>query len=162
MQQRTRNPRFTFLGLVLLLTGVTAVSVVGVPWWFGRAVITLEAAAQLLAEDLADVQNRAALRNERLEVHFDVTGMGYRATTHSGAALPSPLGSGEFERCYDNDAVFQGVQVRRTSFQGANAVAFGRMGECLWGGQIELAFKGELRVISISKGSGEIQISTPD
>lgn len=162
MQQRTQSPRFTFLGLILLLTGVTALSAVGVPWWFGRAEITLEAAAQLLAEDLADIQNRAALRNERLEVRFDVTGAGYKAVTHKGGALRSPLGSGAFERRYDNDAVFRGVQVRRTSFQGSNAIAFGRMGECLWGAQVELVFKGRVRMISIARGSGEVHISKAD
>jgi hypothetical protein len=160
MHQRTSTPRFTFLGLILLLSGVTVLSVVGVPWWFGRADVTLEAAAQLLADDLQDVQNRAALRNERLEVRFDISGGGYDAVTAKGRALRSPVGPGAFTRRYDIDAVFRGVQVRRTSFQGSNAVAFGRMGECLWSAQIELAFKDEVRVISIADGSGGVKISS--
>jgi len=162
MQQRNPSPRFTFLGLILLLAGVTALSVVGVPWWFGRAEVTLEAAAELLAADLQDVQNRAALRSERLEVRFDISGAGYDAVTATGSPLLSPVGAGAFKRRYGDNAVFRGVKVRRTSFQGPNAVAFGRMGECLWYGQIELAFKDQTRVISIADGSGTVLISNPN
>ena len=75
------TPRFTLLGLVLVLVGIAATSAVVVPWWFGQAEVTLEAAARLLAEDVHDVQNRAALRGERLELRFAPDGSGYRATT---------------------------------------------------------------------------------
>lgn len=153
-----KTPRFTLLGLVAVLVGIAATSAVVVPWWFGRAEVTLEAAAQLLAEDLHDVQNRAALRGERLEVRFAPDGTGYRAATAQGEDLESPMGNGPFVRHYPRDAVFRGVIVTRTQFEGGDRLAFGRAGECLWAGEVELGFEGRRKVLRIDADTGAVHL----
>lgn len=152
------TPRFTLLGLVLVLVGIAATSAVVVPWWFGRAEVTLEAAARLLAEDVHDVQNRAALRGERLELRFAPDGSGYRATTAIGDDLESPMANGPFERHYPRDAVFRGVEIVRTRFEGGDRLAFGRAGECLWAGEIELAFEDERTTVRIEADTGIVRV----
>ena len=102
---------FTILELLVLLAAVSVVASVGIPAYFSRPAVTLDSAAKLLAKDLREVQNRAALYEEALMIRFDEDGQGYAATDRRGQPLLSPYGRGPFVRDYDIDAVFRGVRV---------------------------------------------------
>lgn len=154
------RPRFTLLGLLLVLTAITAVSTIGVPWWFGRAEVTLQAAAELLVEDLQDLQNRAALRGTRLELRFAEDGTGYVATTASGTPLKSHLNDGPFQRDYPRDAVFRGVAVTNLTLAKGKAIAYSRSGECLTPARVELGFQGERVHVTLLEGAGVTTIES--
>ena len=75
---------FTILELLVLLAVLSAVASLGIPAYFSRPAVTLDSAAKLLAKDLREVQNRAALYEEALMIRFDEDGHGYAATICAG------------------------------------------------------------------------------
>ncbi len=76
--------------LLIVLALLSFTASVGIPAYFARPSITLDNAARLLAKDLRNVQNRAALYGEQLEIRFDEEGSGYAATERFGESLISP------------------------------------------------------------------------
>lgn len=153
---------FTIVELLVVLTFVSIVASVGIPAYFSRATITLDNAAKLLARDVREVQNRAALYKEPLRIDFAEEGTGYRANDTSGKALVSPYGDGDFQRHYPLDAVFRGVTIESVTTVGPKAVVFDSRGHPQARVEVVIAFQGETRLVQIHAGSGLISIDGLD
>lgn len=149
---------FTILELTIVLVVLAALSSFTIPAWFDRPVVTLDNAARLLARDLREVQNRAALYQATLLVHFDDDGGGYRATTEEGALLVSSYGTRPFERRFDRDAVFRGVRIASRDLGGLEAVEFSPRGTARQGARLVLSYRGEQRILRMRPFSGLIEI----
>jgi len=147
---------FTILELAIVLVVLAVLSSFTIPAWFDRPEVTLDNATRLLARDLRDVQNRAALYQETLLVHLDENG--YRVTTEDGAPLISPYGDSSYERRFDRDAIFRGVTLDSFDLGGLDAVEFTRKGTARQGLRVVLRYRGEQRVLRMRSFSGMIEI----
>lgn len=153
---------FTILELLVLLAVLAVGASVGIPAWFGRPQVTLRSAAELLAKDLREVQNRAALYEEELWLRFDEDGGGYRATDRAGGELVSPYGAGPYVRRYPFDAVFRGVRVERVEPGHPRAAVFDAGGMPHGPIEVELVYKGDRRVVTMGGRSGMVTIDGED
>jgi len=156
-----RDPRrggFTILELTVVLVVMAVLSSFTIPAWFDRPEVTLDNAARLLARDLRDVQNRAALYQTTLQMRFDEDGGGYAATTDEGATLLSPYGERPFERRYDRDAIFRGVRIESRDLGGLEAVEFTARGTARQGARLVVTYRGEQRILRMQPFSGMIEI----
>ncbi len=153
---------FTILELLIILALLTITASVGIPAYFARPAVTLDSAARLLAADLHEVQNRAALYQQPLSVRFSETGSGYTGVTASGDPLRSPYDDGPFARTYDADAVFEGVRVREVRSAEGTRITFSPKGLAATTASIVLGFENETRTVRIKKGSGLVEIDGLD
>ncbi|MEL6430563.1 MAG: hypothetical protein AAFU73_01620 [Planctomycetota bacterium] len=159
---RARSVRaagFSLLELIVLLTVLTAVASVGIPAYFGRASVTLDSAAELLAKDLREVQSRAALYQEELVVRFEPDGTGYRMVDVIGSNLVSPYGKGEYARDYPVDAVFRGVEIERAE---PREMRFGPAGHPLSALAVVVRYKDEVRTVRMGLERSVITIEGMD
>ena len=153
------KPRgFTLLHLILLLVAMTGLASVGIPAWFSQESVTLDNAAQLLARDLRDAQDRAAFQHRAVRVEFDSQGNGYRIVDSHGQPLRAPVGDGEFERVYSRDAVFRGVIIESVDTGPENAIHFGARGVALNGGRLVISFGDERRHMKIDVTTGDVTV----
>ena len=162
---RTQNPTpsgFTVLELLIILALLTITASVGIPAYFARPEVTLDSAARLLAADMREVQNRAALYRLPLSVEFPAGGSGYCGVHADGKPLSSPYPDGPFVRIFAADAVFEGVQVVQVQSPEGDRVSFTPKGLSATTASIVLGFDGETRTIRIRKGSGLIEITDLD
>ena len=153
---------FTILELLILLTLLSAAACWGIPAYFGRASVTLDNAARLLAKDLREIQNRAALYEEELWLRFEVDGTGYRGTDRTNEPLISAYGTGSFLRDYPVDAVFRGVTIESVTPKDPGAAIFDASGRPRGPLEVTLAYAGETRTVSLRERSGLISIDGLD
>lgn len=158
----SKRAGFTIVELLIILALLSFTASVGIPAYFSRPSVTLDNAARLLAKDLREVQNRAALYEEGLMIRFAEDGSGYSATDRAGELLISPYGVGEFRRHFPVDAVFRGVTVLSVSAGGDRAVSFSQRGQPTEAAKIVLAFRGEERTVLIRERSGLLAIDGLD
>ena len=161
-RRRCATGGFTIIELTVVLVILSMVASIGIPAYFGRPSVTLDNAARLLAKDLREVQNRAALYEEQLEIRFAEDGDGYQATDAFGEPLVSPYGVGPFLRDYPVDAVFRGVKIKSVDAGPDRAISFGRSGQPLEHGAICIEFKGEERTVRLRARSGLVAIDGLD
>ncbi len=157
-----RRSGFTIIELLIVLALLSFTASVGIPAYFARPSVTLDNAAKLLAKDLREVQNRAALYEETLEIRFAEDGSGYAATDRSGQALISPYGMGDFLRYYPGDAVFRGVGIKSVNAGGDRVITFSAEGRPVEAAEIILEFRGEERAVLIRERSGLLAIDGLD
>ena len=154
-----KTPRgFTLLHLVLALTAMTTLASVGIPAWFSKESVTLDNAAELLARDLRDAQDRAAFQHRSVRVEFDRSGDGYKIVDSHGEPLRAPVGNGDFERVYSRDAVFRGVIIESVDTGPEHAIHFGARGVALNGGQLVISFGDERRHMEIEPTTGDVTV----
>jgi prepilin-type N-terminal cleavage/methylation domain-containing protein len=153
-----RRAGFTILELTIVLAVMAILSSFTIPAWFDRPEVTLDNAARLLARDMREVQNRAALYQATLLLHFDEDGGGYSATTEEGTALVSPYGAHPFVRRYGRDAVFRGVKIASWDLGGLEAVEFTDRGTARQGARVVLTYRGEQRILRMRPFSGLIEL----
>lgn len=153
---------FTIFELMLVLAVLSVIASIGIPAYFARPAVTLDNAARLLARDLREVQNRAALYEEQLEVRFDLQRHVYRATDSRGEPLLSPYGDGPFVRRYPLDAVFRGVKITSLQAGADDTIAFDPRGRPLTALRVVLTFEDETRTVMLRAGSGLIAIEGLD
>lgn len=151
---------FTILELLIILALLTITASVGIPAYFARPAVTLDSAARLLAADLREVQNRAALY--QLPLCVELSEEGYQGIQANGEALHSPYTDGPFVREYGADAVFEGVRILRVSSPQGNRVTFSPKGLAATTASIVLGFGEETRTVRIRKGSGLVEIDGLD
>jgi len=159
---RSRRGGFTIFELTVLLVILAMIASFGIPAYFGRPAVTLDSAAKLMARDLREVQNRAALYEETLVVRFTEGGSGYRVTDASGQALLSPYGNGPFVRAYESDAVFRGVKITAVETRRGPQIGFDAGGRPQSSARVVLEFGGERRTVILRAGSGLIAIEGLD
>ncbi|MEM9381911.1 MAG: type II secretion system protein [Planctomycetota bacterium] len=157
-----RRGAFTIFELMLVLAVLSVMASIGIPAYFARPAVTLDNAARLLARDLREVQNRAALYEEQLEIRFDLRGHSYRATDSRGEPLLSPYGDGPFVRNYPLDAVFRGVEITSVVAGADDTVAFDPTGRPRTALAVVLTFEDETRAVMLRAGSGLIAIEGLD
>jgi prepilin-type N-terminal cleavage/methylation domain-containing protein len=158
LRRNTRRGGFTILELAVVLVVLAVLSSFTIPAWFDRPEITLDNAARLLARDLREVQNRAALYQTKLWMRFDDDGGGYAATSEEGSVLLSPYGARPFERRFDRDAIFRGVRIESRDLGGLEAVEFTGRGTARQGARFVVTYRGEQRILRMRPYSGIIAI----
>lgn len=141
-----------------LLVIISVIASVAIPAWFGQPQVTLDSAARLLAQDLREVQNRAAYHFRELEIRFAENGDGYACFDSDGEPLRAPVGKANYLRKYSHDAVFRGVEVTEVAVGDDRTVRFDPRGMLESGGHIELSYGGETRVVHIETGTGLLRI----
>lgn len=149
---------FTIFELLVLLVALSAVASFGIPAYFGRPTVTLDNAVRLLAKDVHEIQNRAALYEEQLWIRFESDGTGYRMTDRMEEPLISPYGDAAFARNYPVDAVFRGVKIESVTPKEPGAVVFDARGRPLGEVTVVLAYRGARRTLSVHKRTGLISI----
>lgn len=159
-QTPTRSSGLSLLHVLLILVSFGTVACVGILSWFSRSEVTLDNAIQLLVDDLQLVQDRAAFERRALTVIFHAGGRGYEVVDDRGEGLQALLGSGLFVRQYDADAVFSGVTIEEIDLEGGTSVTYLPTGEAQDQGRIVLAFEGQRRTVTISDGSGQLQVAS--
>lgn len=134
------------------------VAAVGIHHHFGRSEITLQNAAELLAEDLAIARHLATSSQDFVHVHFDDTG--YTVTDSAGAALIHPRTGREFHRDYARDAVFEGVELDLFRTRTGAPLLFQPNGMPNASGEVYLSMGGILRHVYLMP-DGMVEIATP-
>jgi hypothetical protein len=146
------------LGLTAILLAIAVAASVAIPAWFNQPSVTLDNAARLLAQDLRELQNRAAYNFQSLEMHFDAGGDGYACFDQDGEPLRAPAGKGAYRRTYSRDAVFRGVRLSRVDAGAQGVVRFDPRGMLAEDARMELTYGGEVRVVHLERGAGLLRI----
>lgn len=152
---QSRSGAFTLLELMMALLLISFVAGICVPAYFNRASVTLENAAQLLAQDMRSAQNRAAYLGEPIEVIFDPVRHGYRVWRTGGARGDD---AGSYVRLYTKDAVFEGVELVSVDFGGDTTLTFDRSGHPTEPGSVTLAYGTEVRTLHLEAPSGRLYL----
>ncbi len=156
---RQKKPPFgiSFLGIGLIMAGIATLAAVAIPLWFSQPSITLEGAANLLVEDILQVQENAIMQRMGSRIEFDVDGGGYQAMDSSGLALLAPMGNGPYLRDYDVDAVFEGVLITEVDFGGKRRLEFDQGGYALHDGHVILTFHGKSKRVVFDANEAYVQ-----
>jgi Tfp pilus assembly protein FimT len=142
---------------LVVLAGIGAIAAVAVPIWFGRAPVTLDNAAMLLARDLRGAQNLAVVSAAPLTIRFDADG--YRVETVDGTPAVNARTGDEFTRRWSRDAVFRGVRLVEVALDGGSqAIEFDRYGYAHPGGRLVLEFRGARRSVVVEAPRGLVAI----
>ena len=149
---RSHRAGVSLLAILISLCAVAITAMVAIPAFFGRSDITLDNAARLLRKDLRSAQNRAAFLKTEAIFHFGDDG--WRAALPSGEPLAGLRDANEIRRDLSADGVFEGVTITRVEFGDDGALAFDPRGIALEGGEVELSFRGEKRVVRVETGTG--------
>lgn len=155
---RARRSGFSILELAIVLALLTVAAAIAIPLFYGRASITLDNAAILLARDLRAAQNAAVFRERDIVLQFLPDGDGYRVYDEFGVMLPNPTGGGEFRRKYSQDGVFEGVELEFLEVAPNRSVHFTPDGLALHGVELHLRFEGERRKLSLEPTTGLVTI----
>ncbi len=156
---RRKKPPFgiSFLGIGLIMAGIATLAAVAIPLWFSQPSITLEGAANLLVEDILQVQENAIMQRMGSRIEFDADGGGYQAMDSSGLALLAPMGNGPYLRDYDVDAVFEGVLITEVDFGGKRRLEFDQGGYALHDGHVILTFRGKSKRVVFDANEAYVQ-----
>ncbi len=134
----------SILHLVLVLMTVSILACAAILRWFDQAEVTLNRAVDMLGRDLHYVQCRALLENRELHVIFFEDGNGYEVLHANGQPVVSPMGAESFQRRYNADAVFAGVEVQSLDLKGSHRLICTPNGFTPDTGSISLSFDGEV------------------
>lgn len=141
-----------------MLTLLTVVAAIAIPLFYGRAAVTLDNAAILLARDLRVAQNTAVFRDKDVILQFLPEGDGYRVYDEFGVMLPNPTGGGDFVRRYSQDGVFEGVELEFLEVGPNRSVHFTHGGVALHGVQLHLRFGAERRKLTLEPTTGLVSL----
>jgi hypothetical protein len=156
--RRRKRAGVGLLVVLLILALIALVTGIAVPAFFAQPEVTLDNACILLVRDIRSAQNRAAWSGTDTLIAFDHDGGGYRMVDLSGR-LVERLGSlGSYERRFDDEGVFEGVHISRIVAGADNALCFDSKKRNWEGGEVELTFDGESRVVRIAARTGEVSI----
>ena len=152
MSRANQATGISLVHLALVMSTVCTLACAGIMSWFSRSDVTLMNAAQLLVDDLQQVQDTAAFERRNLSVRFLEDGQGYEALDEEGKHLPATIGAGPFLRRYGADGVFDGVKIESLDLGASDSITFTPTGETLQQGQIVLLYRGERASIRVSEG----------
>jgi hypothetical protein len=142
--------------ILVTLCGVAVVAMLAIPAFFGRHDVTLDNDCLLLIKDLRSAQNRAALFQTEANFRFDEHG--WLATDAAGYPLTNTMAPIGIERRFSSDGVFEGVSIARIDCGDEDSIVFDDRGLAAEPGEVELAFRGHVRVLRIEKGSGQVTV----
>lgn len=149
---------FGLLAVLLLLLAIAVAASVAIPWFFGRAEVTLDNAAQLLSRDIRSAQNRSLWMTADTLILFDADGGGYRIIDREGRMVERLGALGDLEQRYDEGGVFEGVRLTRVDCGPDRALTFDGAKREWEGGEIEISFRGESRLIRVQQRTGQVNI----
>ena len=153
---RADRAGISLLAILISLCALALAAMVAIPTFFDRSGVTLDNAAQLLRKDLRSAQNRAAFL--RTEAVFAFDEEGWRATGVGGEPLAGLGDANEIYRDLSRDGVFEGVSITHIQFGNDRALAFDARGIALEGGEVELSFRGKVRIVRVETGTGLVTI----
>ncbi len=154
----TRRSAFTLLELILVLLLMAGVAAFAIQMHFGRPIVTLQNAAELLAEDLEIARSLAAIDETPTRVHFDSTG--YTVTDSAGQPLIHPRTGRDFHRDYARDAVFEGVELDLFRTESGDPLLFLPDGQPNSAGEILLSMGDDRRRVHLF-ADGEVVVERP-
>jgi Tfp pilus assembly protein FimT len=147
---------FTLVELCVSLALITLIATIAIPIFFGRAKITLDNAAELLASDIRSGQNQAAFLERPVRLHFISDGEGYWIDDAISAISDSvPLIA---NRRYSVNAVFEDVRVKSVTYAEGDQLSFGPRGIASTSTRITLSLGEETRVVTVAAPSGGLTI----
>ncbi|MCC6405697.1 MAG: GspH/FimT family protein [Planctomycetes bacterium] len=158
--RRPRKSRagISLLSVLLVLATIAVLAGWAIPTFFGQADVTLDNAANLLVRDIRTAQNRAMWSGVDAYVQFDADCGGYRIVDRNGRALERLGALGDWAQRYEEGGVFQGVKVVRVDCGPDRALLFDAKKRNWEGGEIELGFAGETRVVRVHARQGDVTV----
>ena len=156
---RAASAGVSLLTMLLALACMAVVAGIAIPAFFGMHGVTLDNAARLLARDLRVAQNMAGFDGRPCTFEFLDEGRGWRVVGADGVVVSRPDQKGSFERDFTTDGVFEGVRLENVDFGGRRVVHFDKAGRALPGGTLQVAFKGESRVVRVFALTGRVIIN---
>jgi hypothetical protein len=155
---RNRRAGASLLAVLLLLVGIAVAAGWAIPSFFAQPDVTLDNAANLLARDIRTAQNRAMWSGVDAYVSFDADCGGYRIVDHDGKELERLGALGDWGQRYEDGGVFQGVSIVRVACGPDNALAFDAKKRDWEGGEVELGFRGDTRIVRVTPQQGEVVV----
>ncbi|MCE9595334.1 MAG: GspH/FimT family protein [Planctomycetes bacterium] len=154
------NPRsgVSLLAVLLILVGIALVAGWAIPRFFAQPDVTLDNAANLLARDIRTAQNRAMWSGIDAYVRFDEDGGGYRIVDHNGKQLERLGALGDWGQRYEDGGVFGGVTIERVACGDDNALYFDAKKRDWEGGEVEIGFRGDTRIVRVAPRQGEVTV----
>ncbi len=149
---RPARAGISLLAILITLCAIAVAALVAIPAFFGRTDVTLDNACRLLVKDLRSAQNRAAFL--KTEAVFAFNENGWVATNRLGGPLSRANAPDELARDLARDGVFEGVRIRRIDFGEDRSLVFSERGVALEAGEVELVFRGDVRVVRVEVGTG--------
>ena len=144
------------MGLCISLALITLLASIAIPSFFGRADVTLDNAAELLASDIRSGQNRAAFLKRQVSLHFYDAGDGYWIDDEvSIKNAEAPLIA---NRIYSENAVFEDVRISDVARTEAGPIQFGTNGTATNSARITLSLGEATRTLTISAPIGRLTI----
>ncbi len=145
--------------MILGLSIVSTLACAAILHWFSKPNVTLDSAVHLLAADLRHIQSRAAYEQRSFCVHFFKDGRGYQVLTGDRNPVSAPVGGAPFVRQYNRDAVFAGVRITSTEFEGPSGLVYTPLGPTTGSGRVCLEFAGEQRCLEIIDDHGRLALA---
>jgi hypothetical protein len=154
----SRRSGISLLSVLLVLVIIAALAGWAIPVFFAQPDVTLDNAANLLMRDIRTAQNRAMWSGVDAYLQFDADGGGYRIVDRNGRPLERLGALGDWAQRYDDGGVFQGVRVERVACGADRALFFDAKKRHWEGGEVELGFGGQTRVVRVSARQGEVTL----
>jgi len=156
-----KNPAFTLIELLIVITMVGFFTVLSVPRFNElRAALKAKGAAKKLMADLRYAQSIAMGSDTNVTVCFDDASRSYAARYDngacSGAYLKDPFSGGDLTMDFDTDPQFKGV-VFNSSFNGGHQVTFDRLGRpanLASSGAVNMVFGDNSYWVNVTVGTG--------
>lgn len=148
----------SLLAVLLILAAIAVAASWAIPSFFAQPDVTLDNAASLLARDLRTAQNRAMWSGIDAYLRIDADGGGYSIVDGNGRPLERLGALGDWAQRYEEGGVFDGVQIVRVEAGPDRAFLFDAMRHHWEGGEVELAFGGDRRVVRVHAGEGEVTV----
>ncbi|MCK6570192.1 GspH/FimT family protein [Myxococcota bacterium] len=148
----------SLLSVLLILVGIAFVAGWAIPAFFSQPDVTLDNAANLLVRDVRTAQNRAMWSGVDAYLRFDADGGGYSIVDEHGRPLERLGALGDWAQRYEEGGVFDGVRLVRVDAGPDRALLFDAKKRNWEGGEIELAFRGDTRVVRVTPRQGEVSV----
>lgn len=148
LRRRRAGTGFTILELSIVLIVISLTATLSIWAYFSRAEVTLVNAARLLVEDLRMAQMRAVCNHSPVEVVFDRESGCYYVTGVDDPSLPTR----EKPRCYQVDAVFEGVRLGEDTLGRPAIVTYDARGRSTRTARLTLCYRSDARTILVPEG----------
>lgn len=148
----------SLFSVLVILVGIAFVAGWAIPAFFSQPDVTLDNAANLLVRDVRTAQNRAMWSGIDAYLRFDDDGGGYGIVDSNGRPLERLGALGDWDQRYEEGGVFDGVRIVRVDAGPDRALLFDAKKRHWEGGEIELGFRGDTRVVRVTPHHGEVTV----
>ena len=156
---------FTLLEVLVVLVILVIAGVAALPFISSAGNVPVQAAADMVAADLAYAKSMATTRGQTYSVMFDTSGETYEIRDQFGTVIDHPIKKGfEYEVDFASDSRFAQLDIESADFDGWSIIKFNYLGspqagdgdDLVSSGEITLTCGSESRTISIEPMTGVI------